>query len=274
MGSNSNNNNNEKSLQEQIAHLSNELEELRLEKEESKKNVLHFMQEADSTRHELKLLQQQMFAQEKAGCLSPPPEEEEGYDKRSILISRIRQLNREKLNALFDHVEIIQKGQSESPLIQIDKLTLQLKASQDSLNACKEENKQLEAKIQQREQSKTSQLMEKLRLESVQETEKAIQSIKGESNKAIQTLNHEMEQYKHDQAVQGDRFQNELLLLQDKCKEFQEENETDNKEHKKTQEQFKALQDKHNQLLKQHVSQTYTVSFIFIYQLIITIKRV
>lgn len=44
--------NNKKVLQAQVARLTNEIEELHLEKEESKKNVLHFMQEADQARQE------------------------------------------------------------------------------------------------------------------------------------------------------------------------------------------------------------------------------
>ncbi|KAI9252178.1 hypothetical protein EDC94DRAFT_636761 [Helicostylum pulchrum] len=45
--------NNKKVLQDQVVRLNNEIEELQLEREESKKNVLHFMQEADGTRQEL-----------------------------------------------------------------------------------------------------------------------------------------------------------------------------------------------------------------------------
>ncbi|OBZ86265.1 hypothetical protein A0J61_05683 [Choanephora cucurbitarum] len=46
--------NNKKVLQAQVTRLTNEIEELYLEKEESKKNVLHFMQEADLARQEAK----------------------------------------------------------------------------------------------------------------------------------------------------------------------------------------------------------------------------
>lgn len=44
-------------LQEDIARLGNENEELKLEREESKKNVVHFMQEADAARQELRKAQ-------------------------------------------------------------------------------------------------------------------------------------------------------------------------------------------------------------------------
>ncbi|ORY91913.1 hypothetical protein BCR43DRAFT_497485 [Syncephalastrum racemosum] len=44
-------------LQEEIARLGNENEELKLEREESKKNVIHFMQEADVARQELRKAQ-------------------------------------------------------------------------------------------------------------------------------------------------------------------------------------------------------------------------
>lgn len=49
-----------KQLQEQIARLENQLEELRLEREESKKNVLHFMQEADAARQQMQAAMAQL----------------------------------------------------------------------------------------------------------------------------------------------------------------------------------------------------------------------
>ncbi|KAI8884322.1 hypothetical protein K501DRAFT_140098, partial [Backusella circina FSU 941] len=64
-------NNNKKNLQDQIAKLNNEIEELRLEREESKKNVLHFMQEADTARHELSETKQ--WIKELKRCTTTPP---------------------------------------------------------------------------------------------------------------------------------------------------------------------------------------------------------
>ncbi|KAF7732850.1 hypothetical protein EC973_000126 [Apophysomyces ossiformis] len=48
-----NNKQQQQKLQEQIARLQNEIEELQLEREESKKNVLHFMEEAESAKQTL-----------------------------------------------------------------------------------------------------------------------------------------------------------------------------------------------------------------------------
>ncbi|KAI9271477.1 hypothetical protein BDA99DRAFT_533966 [Phascolomyces articulosus] len=53
MPNNKKQNQGKQKLQDQVQRLNNELEELQLEREESKKNVLHFMQEADQARQDL-----------------------------------------------------------------------------------------------------------------------------------------------------------------------------------------------------------------------------
>lgn len=104
--------NNKKQLQEQIARLTNEIEELRLEREESKKNVLHFMQEADTARQELKKAYKIMEGLDlHQGYLSPPPESEDiiktplPSSTLSKLVSKLSLLDQDKLLALLELVE-------------------------------------------------------------------------------------------------------------------------------------------------------------------------
>lgn len=105
---------NKKQLQEQVARLTNEIEELRLEREESKKNVLHFMQEADATRQELKKAHQIMEGLNlQQGYLSPPPESEDIEAPPSSsssstllkLVSRLSLLDQDRLLALLELVD-------------------------------------------------------------------------------------------------------------------------------------------------------------------------
>ncbi|KAF1796533.1 hypothetical protein V8B55DRAFT_1028052 [Mucor lusitanicus] len=106
--------NNKKQLQEQVARLTNEIEELRLEREESKKNVLHFMQEADTARQELKKAYKIMEGLNlQQGYLSPPPESEDmdappPSSSSSLLlklVSKLSLLDQDKLLALLELVD-------------------------------------------------------------------------------------------------------------------------------------------------------------------------
>jgi chromosome segregation ATPase len=83
-------NNNKKNLQDQLAKLNNEIEELRLEREESKKNVLHFMQEADTARHELSETKQLMKELKRNATpplsASPSDQDDDEDDRISLLL--------------------------------------------------------------------------------------------------------------------------------------------------------------------------------------------
>ncbi|KAI8095102.1 uncharacterized protein B0P05DRAFT_524699 [Gilbertella persicaria] len=81
--------NNKKILQQQVIRLTNEIEELRLEREESKKNVVFFIQEAD-------LLRQELLALQQLSNTSP---------KLSSLLPRLNSLDEEKLNLIFIMLE-------------------------------------------------------------------------------------------------------------------------------------------------------------------------
>ncbi|KAI7901273.1 uncharacterized protein BX663DRAFT_515474 [Cokeromyces recurvatus] len=84
-------------LHEQTRRLMNEIEELRLEREESKKNVLHFIREADLIRQELEraqaLIQQLTFYKNRYD------------DKQFMLFSKLSQLGDTKIKQLFDLLE-------------------------------------------------------------------------------------------------------------------------------------------------------------------------
>ncbi|KAI9311939.1 hypothetical protein BX666DRAFT_1991070 [Dichotomocladium elegans] len=94
-------------LRDQVQRLHNELEELRLEREASKNNVLHFMQEADHARKELQWAQatiaqlsQQLYGPS-GGLVSPTT------DKTARLIARLHTIaeNDPLLDQLFALLE-------------------------------------------------------------------------------------------------------------------------------------------------------------------------
>ncbi|CDH49189.1 predicted protein [Lichtheimia corymbifera JMRC:FSU:9682] len=82
---------NKKNLQDKVQRLSNELEELRLEREESKKNVMHFIEEADVARQELEKAQAtiaHLTQQLNGGLATPPP-----TDKLARLLAKVHSLD-------------------------------------------------------------------------------------------------------------------------------------------------------------------------------------
>jgi chromosome segregation ATPase len=196
--------NNKKVLQEQVARLTNEIEELRLEREESKKNVLHFMQEADSTRQELKKAQEiiEEFTttdHHLQGYLSPPPESIESEDdedikepsKLSILLSKLSQMDQEKISNLFQLVET--DNNAIQDLHNVKQSFSQLKSAHVSL---KEELNQLQEEYHA---TRGALQIENERAEIIEKRWKESESSLEHAESTIQSLNKELSHFRQQQ---------------------------------------------------------------------------
>lgn len=147
---------NKKQLQEQVHRLTNEIEELRLEREESKKNVLHFMQESDSIRQELKraqeIIEELSLKEEEKGYNSPPPESDNDDDdhahssnptkkkKVSLLFSKLSLLEEDQISTLL---QLVEGGNS------IDNLKNELDQTRGELSQAKSDNTLLKEELDQ-----------------------------------------------------------------------------------------------------------------------------
>lgn len=178
--------NNKKVLQEQVVRLNNEIEELRLEREESKKNVLHFMQEADGTRKELE--KTQALLDELSSCpmglQSPPPEQQVSKPKISDLISKLSVLDDSKLNELFQLLaQPDLKQQLEETKHQVKVQIMENLALQEELEQTKQEYKATRAALQI--ENERAEIIEKRWKESessLEHTESIIQSLNQDLN--------------------------------------------------------------------------------------------
>lgn len=139
--------NNKRVLQEQVIRFTNEIEELQLEREASKKNVLHFMQEADITRQELKkaqeLIEELTHNQHTKGYNSPPPESNEvEHNKQqtpSVLFSKLSLLSQDKLANLFDLVENNKLDMIGQLSTELHQMRLRNEALEEELDQLQEE---------------------------------------------------------------------------------------------------------------------------------------
>lgn len=272
MPSNNNNNakklnlsNNKKVLQNQIVKLSNELEELQLEREESKKNVLHFMQEADSARQELKRIQELLDELTTQHHLaSPPPEKsdststkrEGSNNKISILLSRLSLLDQDQINKLFDLLE-----QPSLP----DQLT---KAQQD-LKKTKSEYAILEEELDQIKQeyqaTRGALTIENERAEIIEKRWKESESSLEQAESTIQSLTCELNQFRQRQECNATAAvttnskdhcltENELCQLKEKYTITVQQLNTLQSRLEEKQDSVKLWQERHDTLLKQCVS--------------------
>ncbi|KAI8142382.1 hypothetical protein BJV82DRAFT_614714 [Fennellomyces sp. T-0311] len=140
-----------KKLQDQVQRLSNELEELRLECEESKKNVVHFMQEADLARQELEKAQgkiaqltQQMASQngEQGGLVTATSDTPDNGITR--LVVKLQQLNdRSVVDRLWNELDgdNTQKQQLES-------VTQHLQEAIERIQAVEKDKQKLEEDLE------------------------------------------------------------------------------------------------------------------------------
>ncbi|KAI8980841.1 hypothetical protein BDB01DRAFT_188035 [Pilobolus umbonatus] len=145
-----------KHMQEQVTRLTNEIEELQLEKEENRRNVIHFMQDADKSRRELKKAQEliEEITARQVGFISPPPEEQEEQEepknganikKVSTLMSRFVLLDEQKIDSLFRLLEDDED---------IEHLTEQLDRANATIMQCKSDILSLSEELEQKNKEK------------------------------------------------------------------------------------------------------------------------
>lgn len=263
MPSNNNNNakklnlsNNKKVLQNQIVKLSNELEELQLEREESKKNVLHFMQEADSARQELKRIQELLDELTTQHHLaSPPPEKsdststkrEGSNNKISILLSRLSLLDQDQINKLFDLLE-----QPSLP----DQLT---KAQQD-LKKTKSEYAILEEELDQIKQeyqaTRGALTIENERAEIIEKRWKESESCLEQAESTIQALNKDLDYFRQQEwnKTPDNSLSDILCTLENKHREVGEQLILANSNLNEKMFEVDQWQEKHGLLFEKYVS--------------------
>ncbi|KAI9339141.1 hypothetical protein BD770DRAFT_448248 [Pilaira anomala] len=187
--------NNKKVLQDQVVRLNNEIEELRLEREESKKNVLHFMQEADGTRKELEKTQALLdeLSSCQMGLQSPPPEQQDSKPKISELISKLSVLDDSKLNELFQLLEQPDlKQQLEETKHQVKVQIMENLALQEELEQTKQEYKATRAALQ----------IENERAEIIEKRWKESESSLEHAESIIQSLNQDLNYLRQQQQQQ------------------------------------------------------------------------
>lgn len=193
--------NNKKILQQQVSRLNNEIEELRLEREESKKNVLHFMQEADAAKQELRKAQELLDEMTSScpGLQSPPPEKEheemgacqQQKPKLSILLSKI---------SLFSDAQIAELFQLLEDPHQVTNLKLSLSKLQTELNEQKSENALLRDELDQITQeyqaTRGALQIENERAEIIEKRWKESENHLEQAEYTVQVLNKDLDYYR------------------------------------------------------------------------------
>lgn len=234
--------NNKKVLQEQVGRLNNEIEELRLEREESKKNVLHFMQEADASRQELKKAQD-LIDELTCPCPSPPPELER--PKLSLLLSKLSVLDESKIKRLFELLE----GPS------LD-LTLEQLKEQTQLNvSITEELDQLKVEYQV---TKSTLKVENERAEIIEKRWKESESSLEQAETTIQALNQDLDYFRQQEWNHNQKPDNSLsdilCTLENKHREVGEQLILANASLEEKTVAMAAWQEKHGALFEKYVS--------------------
>lgn len=256
--------NNKKQLQEQVARLTNEIEELRLEREESKKNVLHFMQEADTTRQELKKAYKIMEGFNlQQGYLSPPPESEDmdaplsSPSSSSLLlklVSKLSHLDQDKLLALL---ELVDETTDNIPSLS------QLKSAQVSLQ------EQLEQLHDEYHATRGALQIENERADIIEKRWKESESALEQAESTIQSLTAELSHLRQQQECSTSDNNNKAIestdikLSQDLCRSRQDLEITVKRYHdckvklEETELSLKHWQTKHDEM---NAKQTFLVS--------------
>ncbi|KAL9551265.1 hypothetical protein MBANPS3_004351 [Mucor bainieri] len=206
---------NKKQLQEQVARLTNEIEELRLEREESKKNVLHFMQEADTTRQELKKAYKIMEGLNlQQGYLSPPPESQDMEPSSSSLllklVAKLSLLDQDKLLALVELVD------SDSAIPSLSQLQSAQVSLQEELEQVQDEYNATRGALQ----------VENERADIIEKRWKESESALEQAESTIQSLNQELSRLRQQQEC-GDNnnkatASTDIKLSQDLCRSRQD----------------------------------------------------
>jgi chromosome segregation ATPase len=248
--------NNKKILQEQVVKLNNEIEELQLEREESKKNVLHFMQEADSARQELKKTQELIDELTSTSHLaSPPPEKNEEVStkpKISDLLSRLSLLDETKLSRLFELLH------QDTPCLEE-----QLNQAQLDLNRQKSENALLQDELDQIKQeyqaTRGALTIENERAEIIEKRWKESEYHLEQAESTIQQLSQFRQQHQEcggqqPAAAMDHHLADELCKLKENYSITVQQFNTLQSRLEEKEDSCKLWQTRHTELLKQCVS--------------------
>ena len=259
MPNNKRQNQGKQKLQDQIQRLNNELEELRLEREESKKNVLHFMQEADQARQDLEQAQsvisqlsqqQQSSERQKEGGLVASQDDALTKKTTQILI-KLQKLNDPTIiNEVWDQLDdnqqqkkneeklMLQKQKEKEELVrqqqlsgqqqQIGSLTEQLHEAHKKIDQLQTDKQGLldELSMVKNEQETTSQArdIEYERAETLEKRWQASENQLEETETRIQSLEREVESMRQKEWVNKAPSSQlvEKTELDAKCKELEE----------------------------------------------------
>ena len=259
MPNNKRQNQGKQKLQDQIQRLNNELEELRLEREESKKNVLHFMQEADQARQDLEQAQsvisqlsqqQQSSERQKEGGLVASQDDALTKKTTQILI-KLQKLNDPTIiNEVWDQLDdkqqqkkneeklMLQKQKEKEELVrqqqlsgqqqQIGSLTEQLHEAHKKIDQLQTDKQGLldELSMVKNEQETTSQArdIEYERAETLEKRWQASENQLEETETRIQSLERELESMRQKEWVNKAPSSQlvEKTELDAKCKELEE----------------------------------------------------
>lgn len=235
--------NNKKILQEQVGRLNNEIEELQLEREESKKNVLHFMQEADSTRQELKKAQE-LIDELTCSCPSPPPEKTEtDKPKLSILLSRLSVLDESKIKRLFQLLEEPSFDETIKSLQEQTKLNVSITEELDQL---KQEYKVTKSTLQ----------IENERAEIIEKRWKESESCLEQAESTIQALNKDLDYFRQQEwnKTPDNSLSDILCTLENKHREVGEQLILANSNLNEKMFEVDQWQEKHGLLFEKYVS--------------------
>jgi chromosome segregation ATPase len=244
--------NNKRILQEQVSRLTNEIEELRLEREASKKNVLHFMQEADTTRQELKkaqeLIEELAHNKQSEGYNSPPPESNE--ETPSVLFSKLSLLSKDKLAKLFDLVENNKLGMVEQLSTELHETRLKNVSLKEELDQLKQEYQATQHAFQ----------VENERADIIEHRWKESESHLEQAESTIQSLSSELDNFKQKQQEwqstnQPNLTKQELCRLEEQLQRTAKDYEHCKLKLDETKRSSEHWQEKYDELSVQHVMQ-------------------
>ncbi|GAA5816201.1 hypothetical protein MFLAVUS_009727 [Mucor flavus] len=240
--------NNKKVLQDQVVRLNNEIEELQLEREESKKNVLHFMQEADGTRQEL--IKAHALLDELSSCQmgyhSPPLEQDVQKPKISGLLSKLSDLDETKLLRLFLLLEEPDlKDQLDETIQSLLTQTNENLLLKDELDQIKQEYQATRAALK----------VENERAEIIEKRWKESESSLEQTESTIQSLNKELDQFRQQEwkATSDNNLSDILCTLENKHRQVVEQLGTIHTSLEEKEKEVLAWQEKYQVL---HVAHT------------------
>jgi chromosome segregation ATPase len=241
--------NNKRILQEQVSRLTNEIEELQLEREESKKNVLHFMQEADTTRQELKkaqeLIEELAHNKNAEGYSSPPPELDE--QAPSVLFSKLSLLSKDKIAQLFDLVENNKLDMIEQMSIELHETRLKNVSLQEKLDQLDQEYQATRGALQ----------VEHERAEIIERRWKESESHLEQAESTIQTLESELDtlRQKQQECYQPNLTKEALCRLEEQLQCTAQDYEHCQLKLDETKRSAEHWQERYDELSVQHVMQ-------------------